>query len=190
MLADDCCAARLVSGVRGCCRPREPLRWTHPFLRRRAGPRRPSRSRRTAGLSLPPPPVRVSCVFCGGYPAVRVTLRRLNGLFIIMWWQTVRDRLCRACGVATFRLYQSFADRRLVEPILVRVQLVGARAERDRPHPARPNSTGRAYTPVAQPWPSAARSFRSLRRDAWLTGIDRVSSACSVATKRRTHACA
>ncbi len=44
-----------------------------------------------------------SCRFCGGLPAVAVTVRGHRGMILVMQWRSLKGPFCRTCGIATVR---------------------------------------------------------------------------------------
>ncbi|MFB7669112.1 hypothetical protein ACFC1R_35235 [Kitasatospora sp. NPDC056138] len=51
----------------------------------------------------PPPPGAVTCRFCGGFPAVQVTVRGHQGMIVIMRFLKQYGPFCRTCGTAMVR---------------------------------------------------------------------------------------
>lgn len=49
----------------------------------------------------------LACQFCGGQPAIRITLRQHIGALIIMIFRRWRIVCCRDCGIALFRQKQN-----------------------------------------------------------------------------------
>ncbi|MFI1091750.1 hypothetical protein [Streptomyces sp. NPDC020917] len=73
-----------------------------------------------------------TCTFCGGYPAVRATVRGHQGFLVMMRFLKLPGNFCRSCGMATYRdmttktLYQGWwgIASFIVTPITVVMNLI------------------------------------------------------------------